>query len=281
MKPAARIGDMHICPLATPGVPPIPHVGGPVALGEFTVLIGFMPAARMGDMCVCVGPPDAIAMGSPTVLIGMMPAARMGDPTMHGGMISVGCPTVLIGESGGGGGAAGGGGAGKSGGGAGAGKARGGGPAAGTSTSGVTPSNGPFDTIDAAGRAALDASNANSIKDNVEYSGLIYEGKDGKFYFTGPVKGTDQGANPYTDAPAPTGTKVVGDYHTHGDYSTADPKTGAAVRTSDPSKDDFNSDNFSNQDKLSNAATNTIGYLGTPSGTYRRYDPATGNDTTL
>ena len=62
-----------------------------------TVLIGGLPAARVGDMAVCVGPPDVIAMGSFTVLIGGMPAARMGDLTAHGGTIILGCPTVLIG----------------------------------------------------------------------------------------------------------------------------------------------------------------------------------------
>ena len=94
-KPAARIGDMHTCPMVT-GV--VPHVGGPVLPpGEPTVLIGFMPAARVGDMCVCVGPPDTIAKGSATVLIGNKPAARLGDNTAHGGVIVLGCPTVLIG----------------------------------------------------------------------------------------------------------------------------------------------------------------------------------------
>ena len=94
MPPAARIGDMHTCPLSDG---PKPHVGGPIAMGCPTVLIGFMPAARVGDMAVCVGPPDAIAMGSFTVFIGGMPAARIGDLTMHGGVISMGCPTVIIG----------------------------------------------------------------------------------------------------------------------------------------------------------------------------------------
>jgi uncharacterized Zn-binding protein involved in type VI secretion len=61
------------------------------------VLIGGQPAARATDMCVCVGPPDSIAMGSPTVLIGNLMAARIGDPTVHGGVIVVGCPTVMIG----------------------------------------------------------------------------------------------------------------------------------------------------------------------------------------
>jgi uncharacterized Zn-binding protein involved in type VI secretion len=96
--PAARVGDMHVCPMVTPGVPPIPHVGGPILPpGGLLVLIGGMPAARVGDMCVCVGPPDVIALGSFTVLIGGMPAARMGDLTAHGGTIVMGMPTVLIG----------------------------------------------------------------------------------------------------------------------------------------------------------------------------------------
>jgi uncharacterized Zn-binding protein involved in type VI secretion len=93
-QPAARVGDMHVCPMVTVLVP---HVGGPILPpGGIPVLIGGMPAARMGDMIVCVGPPDIIAMGSPKVLIGGMPAARMGDMTAHGGVIAVGCPTVLI-----------------------------------------------------------------------------------------------------------------------------------------------------------------------------------------
>ena len=98
MPPAARVGDMHTCPMVTPGTPPVPHVGGPILPpGCPTVLIGNMPAARVGDMATCVGPPDTIAMGSTTVLIGNMPAARMGDPTVHGGAIAVGFPMVMIG----------------------------------------------------------------------------------------------------------------------------------------------------------------------------------------
>ncbi len=94
-QPAARLTDMHVCPMTTG---PVPHVGGPISgPGEPTVLIGKMPAARATDMLVCVGPPDLIAMGSTTVLIGKMPAARMGDPAGHGGSIILGCPTVLIG----------------------------------------------------------------------------------------------------------------------------------------------------------------------------------------
>ena len=94
-----------MCPMVTPGVPPIPHVGGPITgPGAPTVLIGGMPAAVMGDMCVCTGPPDTIILGSVGVFIGGKPAARMGDQTAHGGAIMAGCPTVLIGEAGGGGG---------------------------------------------------------------------------------------------------------------------------------------------------------------------------------
>ncbi len=98
MSLAARVGDMHTCPMVTPGTPPIPHVGGTVMPpGEPTVMIGGVPAARLGDMATCVGPPDSIIKGSGTVLIGGMPAARMGDSTAHGGSIVIGCPTVMIG----------------------------------------------------------------------------------------------------------------------------------------------------------------------------------------
>ncbi len=93
--PAARLGDMHVCPMVTVLVP---HVGGPYCRpGCPTVLIGGMPAARVGDMAVCVGPPDVIVLGSLTVLIGGMPAAQLGDMCAHGGAVVVGCPTVLIG----------------------------------------------------------------------------------------------------------------------------------------------------------------------------------------
>lgn len=98
MPPAARIFDMHTCPMSTPGMPPIPHVGGPIqGPGAPTVLIGGLPAAIVSDAATCVGPPDTIISGSATVLIGGRPAARMGDPTAHGGTIVGGCPTVLIG----------------------------------------------------------------------------------------------------------------------------------------------------------------------------------------
>jgi uncharacterized Zn-binding protein involved in type VI secretion len=94
-QPSARIGDPHVCPMVT-GI--VPHVGGPILPpGCPMVLIGSMPAARVGDILTCVGPPDVIAMGSFTVLIGGQPAARMGDLTAHGGTIIMGLPTVLIG----------------------------------------------------------------------------------------------------------------------------------------------------------------------------------------
>jgi uncharacterized Zn-binding protein involved in type VI secretion len=97
-QPAARAGDLHACTMLDPGVPPIPHVGGPILPPSCpTVIIQGQPAARVGDMAFCVGPPDSIAGGSVTVLIGGLPAARLGDETAHGGTIVMGCPTVLIG----------------------------------------------------------------------------------------------------------------------------------------------------------------------------------------
>lgn len=95
MGMAARVGDMHVCPMVTGTVP---HVGGPIMPpGAPTVMIGGMPAAVVGGMCTCTGPPDSIVKGSGTVTIGGQPAARMGDSTAHGGSIVVGCPTVMIG----------------------------------------------------------------------------------------------------------------------------------------------------------------------------------------
>ena len=94
-QPAARVTDMHTCPMVT-GL--VPHVGGPILPpGGVTVLIGGMPAARVGAMATCVGPPDTVVMGSSTVMIGNMPAARLGDSTAHGGSIVLGCFTVMIG----------------------------------------------------------------------------------------------------------------------------------------------------------------------------------------
>ena len=98
-QPAARITDMHACPMATPGLPPIPHVGGPIQ-GPCSpnVLIGGLLAARVTDMCICVGPPDMIVKGSLGVFINGLQAARIGDQTAHGGVITTGMPTVLIGD---------------------------------------------------------------------------------------------------------------------------------------------------------------------------------------
>ena len=92
MPPAARITDMHTCPQ------PI-HVGGPTSSGESTVIIGFQPAARVGDSLVCAVGADSIAQGEPSVVIGNQDAARLGDPTVHGGKLVAGCPTVIIGSS--------------------------------------------------------------------------------------------------------------------------------------------------------------------------------------
>jgi len=95
MPLAARVTDMHVCPMVTALVP---HVGGPILPPCCpTVLIGMLPAARITDLALCVGPPDMIAMGSSSVMIGGLPAARVGDMTVHGGVIVVGCPTVIIG----------------------------------------------------------------------------------------------------------------------------------------------------------------------------------------
>ncbi|WP_330925361.1 PAAR domain-containing protein [Candidatus Sororendozoicomonas aggregata] len=98
MTPAARTTDMHVCPMQTPAVVPVPHVGGPVMPSSApTVLIGWLPAATVGTTAVCVGPPDVIVKGSTTVLVCNMPLARMGDLTAHGGSIASGFPTVLVG----------------------------------------------------------------------------------------------------------------------------------------------------------------------------------------
>jgi uncharacterized Zn-binding protein involved in type VI secretion len=94
MPPAARVSDMHTCPMSDG---PKPHVGGPILPpGAPTVLIAGLPAARVGDMATCVGPPDMIAMGSTKVMIAGKPAARMGDSTAHGGVIVAGAPKVMI-----------------------------------------------------------------------------------------------------------------------------------------------------------------------------------------
>ncbi|WP_334189550.1 PAAR domain-containing protein [Noviherbaspirillum sp.] len=99
MPNAARLTDLHVCPMLTPGTPPIPHVGGPViAPGAAVVLIEGLPAARVTDLAFCAAPlPDMIATGSATVFIQGLPAARVGDQTIHGGVIVSGAGTVQIG----------------------------------------------------------------------------------------------------------------------------------------------------------------------------------------
>lgn len=197
MPPAARVGDMHTCPLVNPG--PVPHVGGPILPpGMPTVLIGGMPAARQGDMCTCVGPPDVIAMGSPTVLIGGMMAARQGDPTAHGGVIVIGFPTVLIGIP-----AAG------AGGGAGAGGAAGiGGAAAGTNLP-------PYhdDLMKEMKKAWAESFNADGTV--TEQGGYIVKTKDGKY----EVRRVPPGASGEILVPRANemkdGETLVGTWHTH------------------------------------------------------------------
>ena len=94
-QPAARLTDMHVCPMVTVLVP---HVGGPILPpGGITVLIGGMPAARVGDMATCVGPPDVLLPGGATTMFGGLPAARLGDATAHGGVITLACFTCLVG----------------------------------------------------------------------------------------------------------------------------------------------------------------------------------------
>lgn len=94
-KPAARVTDMHTCPMSDG---PKPHVGGPITgPGVPTVLIGGLPTAVVGDLATCAGSLDSLIQGSMTVLIGGKPAVRMGDMTAHGGQVMTGCPTVLIG----------------------------------------------------------------------------------------------------------------------------------------------------------------------------------------
>jgi RHS repeat-associated protein len=141
-----------------------------------------------------------------------------------------------------------------------------------------------YDTAADAARAALAAANPLSIQENVEYAGLIFKNPDGGYGFSGPItSGYPDGANPY-NAPVPPGTIVVGDYHTHGDYSWR--IFDEVVRTGDPTKDNLNSDNFSPQDKnisqiLSPYHPDYRSYLGTPSGVFKVFNPYTGNQSTL
>jgi uncharacterized Zn-binding protein involved in type VI secretion len=149
--PAARLSDMHMCPMVTPGLPPIPHVGGPVTLGSPMVLIGGMPAARMGDMLVCVGPPDSIMMGCLTVLIG------------EGGSGSAS-------SSGGGGGGAGG-----------TGTAKGGGGGAGTSSASSSQRSGPSSAAPmAAGALMAQSGNQESDTKWEHWVEFVFVDKAGK-----------------------------------------------------------------------------------------------------
>lgn len=93
-KPAAFLGSLHVCPAVTVIVP---HVGGPVIGTAATVLVMGPPAATIGDMAVCVGPPDTVAAASGTVMAQGKPMARMGDSCAHGGTIVLGMPTILVG----------------------------------------------------------------------------------------------------------------------------------------------------------------------------------------
>ena len=98
---AARIGDPHICPMVTPGTPPIPHVGGPVIMGAPTVLTAGVPQSRVTDTLTCVGPPDVFVIGSMGVIVCSLPATRaLIDTTAHGGNVVMGALTVFIGDSG-------------------------------------------------------------------------------------------------------------------------------------------------------------------------------------
>ena len=95
MPNAARITDTHTCPMVTGTVP---HVGGLILFaGSPTVFINGVPAVRVGDNCLCVGPPDTVMAGSSSVKIENKPAARLGDLKVHGGTITSGSPTVIIG----------------------------------------------------------------------------------------------------------------------------------------------------------------------------------------
>ena len=145
-------------------------------------------------------------------------------------------------------------------------------------------SNGPFRTRPTPPRAALNSANPQSIHDNLEYSGLIYKGTDGKYYYSGPAKGQRPGgespcgmhrplpARKWSATITPMGASLNGPT-----LRRARPRCALTIRR----KDDFNSDNVSGQDKSDNNRVGYPGYLGTPSGTFRKYDPATGRDTTI
>ena len=241
----ASISDMHICPVPVP-IPP--HGPGFVTRGSATVKIGNLPAARQGDQVFeACGGPDPIAMG---------------------------CPTVIIGDSGSGGGGGGGGtGSGSSGGSGGGGTASGGG---GTGAGGGPPGGplGPYATQDEAARAALNSANPRSIAENREYSGMIYRGADGQYYATDPQAAGLSGATLPVNL-IPAGATETGFYHTHGNYSLAD---GTAT---DAAHDEFDSEHFSQTD-IDTANARGAGnpdyrsYLATPSGGQQVHNPSTG-----
>lgn len=246
-QPLARIGDNHTCPI-TAGTP---HVGGPISSGHAQVLAGGQPAARRLDKATCVGGVDIIALGSFSVLIGGQPAAREGDMTVHGGKVAAGLSSVLVGD--------------------------------------VSATGGPsqtFDTQEEAARAALNAANSQSITQNREFGGLIYRDANGRYGYTGPAPGTGASFDPYApNVAVPPGTTLVGDYHTHGDYAQPD-ANDVPTRTADPANDGYNSDQFSQADRngIKHDAQNKPdyrGYLGTPSGTFREYDPHTNTTRTI
>lgn len=273
----ATIKTAEAATLAAAGTPgaPAAKAAEEAAKAAAAAAMGAAISAASGgaDIHTCATPlpipphgPGVVIDGSPIVLFNNLPACRATDTILEAvgppNKIAMGLLTVIIG---------------------------------GTSPVGATVAigpivlpggNGPFDSQDEAAKAALEFANPQSIVTNREYSGLIYQGPDGKFYFSGPAQGSDQGASPSRDAPAPPGSRVVGDYHTHGPYGLQDPGTGAVIPTHDPARDDFNADNFSTTDKTGIASDGAgtpeyKGYLGTPSGAFRKYDPVTGSDTTF
>ena len=139
-----------------------------------------------------------------------------------------------------------------------------------------------FRTPEAAAKDVIRSINPKSKKENTEYAGEIYKGKDGKYRATTPVKGTVEGADPHS-SPSPKGTDVKGDYHTHAEYSTVDAKGNVTV-TANPKQDSFNSDHFSTPDTTGITAdaqgkVGYKGYLGTPGGKVLQFDPRTQQET--
>jgi hypothetical protein len=127
---------------------------------------------------------------------------------------------------------------------------------------------------DAKAVEALNEANPQSIKDNLEYGGFIYQNPNGTYDYTTPLQGADKSFDlTAAEDLVPKGSVIVGNYHTHGDYSIYDQETGAFIRTGDPARDDLNSDNFSSGDIRVCTINAEKGYLGTPSGVFRAYDP--------